>query len=116
MAGEELIIATARGKPKDVRLLESVAFMGGIYLAFDAMSTINSSPWTHETFSSPEKMKSGKEYVLQAIGISLLLGTFATIKGGDPWPLIGVSVADAYLGWLYWRAFGRANIDKSQGY
>ena len=104
MAGEEALAAGENGNRK----LTAVLFMGGVYLAFDAMSTINSSPWTHETFSSPEKMSAGREYVLQAIVVSLAFGTMSSIIGREPWPLIGTATGDAYLAWLYWRAFRRA--------
>lgn len=104
MAGEEML-ASGNGNR---HALAAVMFMGGAYLAFDAMSTINSSPWTHETFSSPEKMAAGREYVAQAIVVSLAFGTMSSIIGREPWPLIGTAAGDVYLGWLYWRAFRRA--------
>ncbi len=103
MAGEDML-----GTNGNKQALAAVLFMGGIYLAFDAMSTINSSPWTHETFSSEAKMKSGKEYVLQSIGASLVFGTASSLIGHQPWPLIGVATGDLYLYWLYHRAFQRA--------
>jgi threonine/homoserine/homoserine lactone efflux protein len=103
MAGEDLLVQNGNR-----HALAAVMFMGGAYLAFDAMSTINSSPWTHETFSSPEKMAAGREYVLQAIVVSLAFGTMSSLIGREPWPLIGTATGDAYLAWLYWRAFRRA--------
>ena len=104
MAGEELL----GGANANKQALAAVLFMGGIYLAFDAMSTINSSPWTHETFSSPEKMASGKNYVHQSIGASLTFGAISSLIGHQVWPIVGVATGDLYLYWLYHRAFQRA--------
>jgi hypothetical protein len=103
MAGEEQI-----GTNSSHRAVEAMLFLGGCYLSFDCMSTINSSPWTHETFSSPEKMASGREYVLQSIGVSLAFGSAASAIGREPWPLLGVMAGNGYLYWLYRRAFHRA--------
>ena len=107
MAGEEMVAAGASSG----RELSAVLFLGGCYLSFDAMSTINSSPWTHETFSSPAKMAAGKEYVGQAICVSFAFGAISSAVGHTPWPLIGVAASNAYLGWLYYRAFSRASSD-----
>lgn len=105
MAGEEALAQGANGNRK----LSAVLMMGGIYLAFDAMSTINSSPWTHETFGQDKaKADSAQWYVRQAIGTSLAFGAASSWVGGTPWPLIGTASADAYLWWLYRRAYNLA--------
>ena len=79
--------------------------MGGVYIAYDAMSTLNSSPWTHETFGQdPKKKESAQWYVRLAIGRALALGAVSSWIAGTPWPLIGVLVADADLYWVYRRA------------
>jgi hypothetical protein len=102
VAGEDQL---ARG-PNSKRELSAVLFMGGVYLAFDAMSTINSSPWTTETFGTdPKKAESSQWYVRQAIGASLAFGATSSYVGGTPWPFVGTALADAYLFWLYRRAF-----------
>ena len=97
----------AGGAPS--RELTALLFLGGVYVALDGMSTINSSPWTHETFGSdPEKAESQQWYVRQAIGVSLALGGASTLIGGTPWPLVGTATADLYLWWLYRRAYHKA--------
>ena len=103
MAGEELPTASNGNR----RALAAVLFMSGVNVAFDAMSTINSSPWTHETFSSPEKMAAGHEYVTQAIIVSTAFGFVGSSIGGSPAPLFGTLAANGYLYWLYRRAFKR---------
>ena len=109
MAGEEALAAGENGNRK----LTAVLFMGGVYLAFDAMSTINSSPWTHETFGQDaKKAESAQWYVRQAIGTSLAFGAMSSYVGGTPWPFIGTGIANGYLYWLYRRAY---NLAKSKG-
>src|ERR1017187_8887304 len=88
------------------REVSALLFLAGCYIAFDAMSTIDSSPWTHETFGSdPKKAESAQWYVRQAIGTSLAFGATSSYVGGTPWPLMGTALADAYLWWLYRRAY-----------
>ena len=98
----------ARGAPS--RELTALLFLGGVYVAFDGMSTINSSPWTHETFGSdPEKAESQKRYVRQAMMASLALSGASSVIGHTPVPFCGTLVADGYLWWLYRRAYVKAN-------
>ena len=105
MAGEEALAQGANGNRK----LAGVLFMGGVYLAFDAMSTINSSPWTHETFGSdPAKAESGQAYVREAVAVSLSFGAIGSWIGESPWPFLGCATANAYLFWLYRRAYNKA--------
>ncbi len=103
MAGEELLAAGGNSK----RELAGLLFLAGTYVAFDAMSTINSSPWTQETFVSPETAAAAREYVMQAVGVSLTLSVSAAYLSHNVWPLVGAAVADAYLYWLYDRAMSR---------
>jgi hypothetical protein len=109
MAGEEVMGTTSH------RALAAVLFMGGVYIAFDACSTVNSSPWTHRTFTSPEKLDAGKYYVLQSIGVSLAFGAASSAISHEPWPLLGVMAADGYLYWLYRGAFHAAMGIKPHG-
>jgi hypothetical protein len=105
VAGEEVM--AAKGAPS--RELTALLFLGGVYVAFDGMSTINSSPWTHETFGQdPEKAESQQWYVRQAMGVSLVLGGTSSFIGGTPWPLIGTVAANTYLFWIYRRAYHKA--------
>ena len=86
--------------------LSALLFLGGVYVAMDAMSTINSSPWTHETFGTdPKKAESQQWYVRQAMISSLALSGASSVIGHTPVPFFGTLVADAYLWWLYRRAY-----------
>jgi hypothetical protein len=101
VAGEEMA-AAGSGK----REVSALLFLAGCYIAFDAMSTINSSPWTHETFGTdPKKAESQQWYVKQAMMASLALSGASSAIGHTPLPLAGTLVADAYLWWLYRRAY-----------
>lgn len=107
MAGEDTL-ATAGGKRGTAAML----FLGGIYVSLDAMSTLNSSPWTAESFGGdPEKEDSLKEYVHHALGVSLGCSAIsATIAGPGLWwaPVLGTLIVNAYLYYLYTRAIRRA--------
>jgi hypothetical protein len=102
VAGEDVLGAGVNGDRK----LAALLFLGGVYVAYDAMSTLNSSPWTHETFGSDaSKAESAQKYVRLAIVRAVALGALASYVGGSPWPLIGVAVADADLYWVYRKAY-----------
>lgn len=107
MAGEEAF-ATAGGSRGTAAML----FLGGVYVSLDAMSTLNSSPWTAESFGGhPEKEESLKEYVHHALAVSLGCSAIsASIAGPKLWmaPILGTLIVNAYLYFLYTRAIRRA--------
>lgn len=91
------------------RGLAALLFMGGVYTAYDTMSTLNSSPWTHATFGGdPAKAESAQRFVRLAIGRAFIFGAIASWVGQTPWPLIGVGAATADLYWVYARAHREA--------
>lgn len=108
MAGEETLIGIANDK----RALAAGLFMGGTYISLDAMSTLNSSPWTAESFGGdPEKERSLREYVAHAIGLSFTMSVLSgTIAGKGLWwaPILGTIIVNVYLFFLYRRAVNRA--------
>lgn len=76
-----------------------------MYLAYDCMSTLNSSPWTHQTFGGdPGKAESAQHYVRLAITRSTALAVLTSWIMGSITPLIGSTVANADLFYVYWRA------------
>jgi hypothetical protein len=107
VAGEETL-ATSGGKRGTAAML----FLGGVYVSLDAMSTLNSSPWTAESFGGdPEKEDSLKEYVCHALGVSTALSLLSgSIAGQGLWwsPVLGTLLVNAYLFFLYMRAIRRA--------
>ena len=103
MAGEDQL-ALGSGNTA----LQGVSFLAGCYIAFDCMSTLNSSPWTHQTFGVDQgKADSAKSYVKESIIASLVLGSIGSALGHNPWPLVGCVVADAYLWNVYQRAYNK---------
>lgn len=97
--------------------LAAVLFMTSAMMTLDAYSTFESSPWTAENFGGDEdKMKSAREYLWHAIGFSTIYAAASAYIAHSWWPLIGSGVANAYLWWLYERAFRRGNESGSTGW
>jgi hypothetical protein len=96
-------------KTASQRGVQGLGFAAGIYLAYDCMSTLNSSPWTHETFGGdPGKAESAQHYVRLAIVRSTALAALTAWIMGDISPLLGATVANADLFYVYWRAKAKA--------
>ncbi len=91
------------------RGVQGLGFAAGIYIAYDAMSTLNSSPWTHETFGgNPGKAESAQHYVRLAIVRSTALAILTSWLMGSIAPLAGATVANADLFYVYWTAKEKA--------
>ena len=104
MAGEMTNVSS-----KNNRGIQGLGFASGVYLAYDCMSTLNSSPWTHETFGGdPGKAESAQHYVRLAIVRSTALAVLTSALMGTLTPLIGASVANADLFYVYHRAKTKA--------
>lgn len=99
MAGE------MTGEARTGRAVQGLGFAAGIYIAYDAMSTLNSSPWTHETFGgNPGKAASAQHYVRLALVRSTALATLTSWLMGSIMPLLGATVANADLFYVYHQA------------
>jgi hypothetical protein len=104
MAGEMTNVSS-----KNNRGIQGLGFASGVYLAYDCMSTLNSSPWTHETFGGePGKAESAQRYVRLAIIRSTALAMLTSFFMGSITPLIGASVANADLFYIYHQAGSKA--------
>lgn len=105
------------GAPASERAVSALLFMSSAMTTLDAYSTLNSSPWTAESFGGdPDKLASLKEYVAHAVVFSL---AFAGISAwiAESWmPVVGSVGANAYLVWLYSRAANRAADKGSTGW
>jgi hypothetical protein len=104
MAGEELGGGT-RGA------LGAVLFMTASMNTLDAYSTLNSSPWTAESFGADARRAAAlKEYVGHAVVYSMayaVAGALITRGTLGWWILIGAVATNVYLVWLYMRASRR---------
>jgi cation transport regulator ChaB len=92
--------------------LAAVLFLQASMNTLDAYSTLNSSPWTAESFGADERRAAAlKEYVAHAVAYSSLYGlAAAAIARGKTatWAILGgVTITNIYLVWLYVRASRR---------
>lgn len=101
----------------DRRGIAALLFMGASMNTLDAYSTLNSSPWTAENFGAdPAKAKSCREYVAHAVGYSTAYAVASSVIAGSLLPLIGATVANVYLWWLYARGLRRGAETGSAGW
>jgi len=97
--------------------LAAVLFTNSAMMTLDAYSTFQSSPWTAENFGAdPEKTKSAKEYLVHAVGFSMAYAIAAAYLAHSVWPLVGATLANCYLVWLYLRALDRGKATGSKGW
>ena len=92
--------------------LAAILFLQASMNTLDAYSTLNSSPWTAESFGADERRaRALKEYVAHAVAYSMLYATAAAViaRGRTAtWAIFGgAAVTNAYLVWLYLRASER---------
>ena len=96
------------------RGLSALLFIQASTNALDVYSALNSSPWTAQSFGAdPEKRKACMEYVHHSIGVTAFYAIAAAAIARNPWPIIGMAIADAYMYWLYSRALNRAQASGS---
>lgn len=91
------------------RGLSALLFIQASTNALDVYSALNSSPWTAQSFGAdPEKRRACMEYVHHSIGVTAFYAIAAAAIARNPWPIIGMVIADGYMYWLYKRALDRA--------
>jgi len=96
----------------DKDALAAVLFLAAINETMQAYGTLNSSPWTAESFGADERRaKALREYVTHAVVFSMATaGIAAWVAHGQKatWAIIlGAAGTNAYLVWLYIRASRR---------
>jgi len=97
--------------------LSALLFIQASTNALDVYSALNSSPWTAQSFGAdPEKRKACLEYVYHSIGVTAFYAIAASLIAQNPWPIIGMVIADTYMYWLYNRALNRAQESGSQSW
>lgn len=99
--------------------LAAILFLQASMNTLDAYSTLNSSPWTAESFGADERRaKALKEYVAHAVAYSMLYAVAAAILARGPKAtgaiLGGAIVTNAYLVFLYTRASKRGRAAGSK--
>lgn len=99
------------------RGVAALLFMQGGMYTLDAMSALNSSPWTSENFGAdPQKAKSCREYVMHSVVYSMGFTIASSLLAGTWWPAIGGGANNVYLYWLYNRALKRGAIAGSNSW
>jgi hypothetical protein len=92
----------------DKRALAALLFLAASNETMQAYGTLNSSPWTAESFGADDRRaKALKEYIVHAVVYSTIYAAAsAAIAGGmlGVWIMAGSVVTNVYLVWLYMRA------------
>jgi hypothetical protein len=110
-------LAELGGASAEARGIAALLFLNGGMVVLDAYSTLNSSPWTAESFGGdPEKMKSLREYVTHAAVYSTANLAAAAIVSKSAFPLYAAVLNNAYLVYLYRRAARRGQASGSEGW
>lgn len=92
----------------DRRAVGALLFLNAGMTTLDAYSTLNSSPWTAENFGAdPVKAASCREYVKHAVAFSTAYAMASSLLAESVLPLVGASIANLYLWWLYQRGLRR---------
>lgn len=91
------------------RAISAILFIQASTNAMDVYSALNSSPWTAQSFGAdPDKRRACMEYVGHSIAVSAFYAIAAALIARNPWPVVGMAIADVYMYWLYRRALDRA--------
>ena len=90
------------------RAASAILFLQAGMYTMDAMSTLNSSPWTSENFGADkDKAASAQEYVWHALGVGTAYCIASAAIAGSWMPILGAGVNAGYLYWIYKRALQR---------
>lgn len=92
--------------------LAAILFLAAINETMQAYGTLNSSPWTAESFGADDRRaKALKEYVTHAVVFSMATATIAAVvargRRATAAIMLGTAGTNAYLVWLYTRASKR---------
>jgi hypothetical protein len=95
----------------------AVLFLVAVDAGLNAYSSINSSPWTAESFGGdPEKADSCRSYVLKADIVTLGLSGLGSMIAGNLWPLIGGIIVVTFMEYMYRKALRKAAENGSKGW
>jgi hypothetical protein len=92
-------------------------FAASVAAGYSIYSTLNSSPWTAESFGGdPEKARSCLYYSKLATLTNVALGLFTSLISRSLWPLVGFAVVSVEMHVLYKRAVEKAQQARSAGW
>jgi hypothetical protein len=109
MAGE-VLAAEAGASTADA--MAALLFLAAVNETMQAYGTLNSSPWTAESFGADDRRAAAlREYVAHAVGFSVATGAVAAYVARGrkaTWSImLGTIGVNGYLVWLYQRASRR---------
>jgi hypothetical protein len=92
--------------------IAALLFLNSSMNTLDAYSTLNSSPWTAESFGADDRRAAAlREYVAHAVVYSMVYAIAASViargKTATLAILVGAIVTNSYLVFLYMRASRR---------
>lgn len=101
--------------------MAALLFLGAVNECMQAYGTLNSSPWTAESFGADDRRaKALREYVAHAVVFSTATGLVAAFVAHGTkatWAIMGGTVfVNVYLVWLYARASVRGRAAGSAGW
>lgn len=112
MAGEEMLSGQ--------RALAAILFMTSSMNTLDVYSTLNSSPWTAESFGADARRAAAlREYVTHAAVYSIGYAIAAAVLAGGgtgKWIIAAAVITNSYLVWLYTRASLRGRRAGTEGW
>lgn len=105
----------------DRNALAAVLFLAAINETMQAYGTLNSSPWTAESFGADDRRaKALREYVAHAVVFSTLTSLIAAwVADGEKATaaiILGAAGTNVYLVWLYLRASKRGRAAGDAGW
>lgn len=101
--------------------LAAVLFLAAINETMQAYGTLNSSPWTAESFGADDRRAAAlREYVTHAVVFSMLTSFIAAwVADGEAATasiILGAAGTNVYLVWLYTRASKRGRVAGDTGW
>jgi hypothetical protein len=98
----------------------ALLFQQSIMNTLDAMSTLNSSPWTAESFGADEDRRASLFYyvrhsVIASMAVAMMASFIVLADDGEDnsvawYPVVGAAMANIYLVWLYRQASNRGKM------
>lgn len=101
--------------------LAAVLFLAAINETMQAYGTLNSSPWTAESFGADDRRAAAmREYVTHAVifstATSLIAAWVADGQAATAAIILGAAGTNVYLVWLYLRASKRGRAAGDAGW
>jgi hypothetical protein len=119
VATSDVLAGDAGAGPRDA--LAALLFLGAVNETMQAYGTLNSSPWTAESFGADDRRAGAlREYIAHAVVFSMATGAIAAYVARGrraTWAIMGGTIGvNGYLVWLYRRASARGRAAGDAGW